>query len=34
VYTAEKFKGQALFGSVFLETSERSELSKLAAQLL
>lgn len=34
VYTAEKFKGQTLFGSVFLETSERSELSKLAAQLL
>ncbi len=34
VYTAEKFKNQKLFGSVFLETSERSELSKLAGKLL
>jgi len=34
VYTAEKFKNQKIFGSVFLEVSERSELSKLAAKLL
>lgn len=34
VYTSEKFKGQKLFGSVFLEISERSELSKLAGKLL
>ncbi len=34
VYTSEKFKGQKLFGSVFLETSVRSELSKLAGELL
>ena len=31
---SERFKGNRLFGSVFLETSERSELSKLASQLL
>lgn len=31
---SQKFRGQALFGNVFLETSERSELSKLAAELL
>lgn len=30
----EKFKGQALFGSVYLEKSERSELSKLVTELL
>jgi PhoH-like ATPase len=30
----EKFKGQSIFGSVFLEKSERSELAKLAAKLL
>lgn len=34
VVTSEKFKGQHLFGSVFLEKSERSELSTMAAQLL
>ncbi len=34
VVTSYKFKGQALAGSVFLQTSERSELSKLAAELL
>jgi PhoH-like ATPase len=34
IYTAEKFRGQKLFGSVFLEISERSELSKLAGELL
>ena len=34
VYTAEKFKNQKLFGSVFLEISERSELSKIAGKLL
>jgi PhoH-like ATPase len=30
----EKFKGQRLFGSVYLEKSERSELSKLVTELL
>lgn len=34
VVASQKFKGQKLFGTVFLETSERSELSKLAGQLL
>jgi len=34
VMVSEKFKGQRIFGSVFLETSERSELSKLAGALL
>ena len=34
VVASSKFKGQPLFGTVFLEASERSELSKLAAQLL
>ena len=34
VYTSEKFRGQKIFGSVFLEISERSELSKLAGELL
>lgn len=34
IVTSERFKGQKVFGSVFLETSERSELSTLAAQLL
>ncbi|HBY06127.1 MAG: PhoH-like protein [candidate division TM6 bacterium GW2011_GWE2_42_60] len=34
VVTNERFKGQRIFGSVFLEKSERSELSDLAAQLL
>ena len=28
-----KFKGQSLFGSVYLESSERSELSKLVSEL-
>lgn len=32
--TTEKFKGQSIFGTVFLETSERSELAKLAAEIL
>jgi len=32
--TAEKFKDQPLFGNVFLEMSERSELAKLAAEVL
>jgi PhoH-like ATPase len=32
--TTEKFKEYSLFGSVFLETSERSELAKLAAEVL
>ncbi len=34
VMASERFKGQKLFGSAFLETSERSELSKLASELL
>ena len=34
VTASEKFKGQRLFGSVYLPISERSELSKLAGQLL
>jgi PhoH-like ATPase len=34
VVASNKFKGQEIFGTVFLETSERSELSKLAGQLL
>lgn len=34
VVTSEKFKGQSIFASVFLETSERSELSQLAGKLL
>jgi PhoH-like ATPase len=32
--TTEKFKEQAIFGTVFLETSERSELAKIAAEIL
>ncbi len=32
--TTEKFKEQSIFGSVFLEISERSELAKLAAEIL
>ncbi|MBS1987227.1 PhoH family protein [Candidatus Dependentiae bacterium] len=34
VVTSEKFKGQDLFGSVYLETTERSRLSQLATELL
>ena len=34
VVANERFKGQSLFGSVFLETSERSELSEIAGKLL
>lgn len=34
VVASDKFKGQSLFGTVYLESSERSELSKLAAELL
>ncbi len=34
VVASSKFKGQPLFGTVFLESSERSELSKLAGELL
>lgn len=34
VVTSERFKGQPLFGTVYLQTSERSELSQLAGQLL
>jgi PhoH-like ATPase len=32
--TSEKFKNNDLFGTAFLETSERSELAKLAAAIL
>ena len=34
VIASEKFKGQSIFGSVYLETTERSPLSQLAAELL
>lgn len=34
VIASERFKGQGIFGSVFLEHSERSELSQLAGKLL
>lgn len=34
VVATERFKGQSLFGTVFLESTERSELSRLAATLL
>jgi len=34
VFASERFKGQSVFGSVYLETSERSELSELANHLL
>ncbi|MCX5922551.1 MAG: PhoH family protein [Candidatus Dependentiae bacterium] len=34
VIASERFKGQGIFGSVYLENSERSELSKIAGQLL
>ena len=34
IVASSKFRGQAIFGNVFLEVSERSELSKLAQELL
>lgn len=34
VVLSERFKGQRCFGSVYLQNSERSELSELATQLL
>ncbi|HEV2916888.1 MAG TPA: PhoH family protein [Candidatus Babeliales bacterium] len=34
VVASEKFKGQSMFATVALETSERSQLSKLAGELL
>lgn len=34
VVASDRFKGQSLFGTVFLESSERSELSQLAGELL
>lgn len=34
VVASERFKGQHIFGSVYLPTSERSELSRLAGELL
>lgn len=34
VVASSKFRGQKLFGTVFLESSERSELSRLAGELL
>ena len=34
VVTGEHFKGQKIFGTVYLEVSERSELSKLVTELL
>lgn len=34
VVISERFRGQRLFGTVYLQTSERSELSKLVSELL
>lgn len=34
VVASERFKGQQIFGSVYLKTTERSELSRLAGELL
>lgn len=34
VVTSERFKGQSVFGTVYLEKSERSELAQLANELL
>ena len=34
VVATNRFKGQSIFGSVFLEISERSEISRLAGELL
>ncbi len=34
VISTDRFKGESLFSTVFLETSERSQLSKLAGELL
>ncbi|MBP7854327.1 PhoH family protein [Candidatus Babeliales bacterium] len=34
VVATDRFKGQSIFGSVFLPTSERSELSRLVQELL
>lgn len=34
IVASEKFKGQRIFGSVYLPTSERSEVARLAAELL
>lgn len=34
VVASQRFKGERLFGSVYLESSERSELSKLGSDLL
>lgn len=34
VIASDRFKGQSLFGTVFLDKSERSSLSKLAGELL
>ena len=34
ILTSQKFRGQSLYGTVYLETSERGELSELANKLL
>lgn len=34
VVTSERFRGQRIFGTVYLQVSERSELSKLVTELL
>jgi PhoH-like ATPase len=34
VIASSRFKGQSIFGSVYLNISERSELSRLANELL
>jgi hypothetical protein len=32
--TSQKFRGQGLYGTVYLDTSERGDLSELANKLL
>ena len=34
VVATDRFKGQSIFGTVFMPTSERSELSRLVQELL
>jgi len=34
IVATDRFKGQSLFGSVFMPKSERSELSRLVQELL
>jgi PhoH-like ATPase len=34
VVVSEKFKGNHIFGTIYLENSERSDLSRIASELL